>query len=64
MLRTSLFRLNVEEFERRYLQGELERHRWNRTETARELGLSYRALRYKIAYLNLIPPVEEFPESA
>lgn len=54
--RTSLFALNVQEFERRYLRTELERHGWNRTRTARELGLSYRGLLYKIEKLHLDPP--------
>ena len=54
--RTSLFALNVEEFERRYLRSELEKHGWNRTRTARELGLSYRGLLYKIEKLSLVPP--------
>jgi DNA-binding NtrC family response regulator len=64
MKRTCLFRLNVEEFERRYLKGELERHNWNRTQTARELGLSYRGLLYKIDRLQLVPPEQEFSETA
>jgi DNA-binding NtrC family response regulator len=56
MQRSSLFRMNVLEFERRYLLGELTRHHWNRTKTARELGLSYRSLLYKIAQHRLSPP--------
>lgn len=56
MPRTSLFALNMQEFERRYLRIELERHGWNRTATARDLGLSYRGLLYKIEKLSLVPP--------
>ena len=59
MTRTSVFRLNMEEFERRYLAAELKRHGWNRTQTARELGLSYRALLYKIIRLGIVAPDKE-----
>lgn len=59
MVRTSLFALNMKEFERRYLLSELTRHGWNRTRTARELGLAYRTLLYKIAKLDLAPPRDE-----
>jgi transcriptional regulator with GAF, ATPase, and Fis domain len=58
MSRTSLFRLNLLEFERRYLLSELTRHHWNRAKTARELGLSYRSLQYKIIRHHLSPPCE------
>lgn len=65
MKRPSLFHLNVEEFERRYLQGELEKHGWNRCKTARELGLSYRGILYLIDRLGLVAPdKEEFSVSA
>lgn len=62
----SLFALNMQEFERRYLLAELRRYGWNRTRTARELGLAYRTLLYKIAKLHLAPPrdEEEFRASA
>ena len=56
MSRTSLFAENMRELERRYLLSELRRHAWNRTQTARELGLSYRGLLYKISRLGLVPP--------
>jgi len=58
MARSSLFRLAVQEFERRYLLIELERNGWNRSQTARELGLSYRTLLYKIDQLQLSPSAE------
>lgn len=63
MSRTSLFHLSVQEFERRYLLSELKKHGWNRTQTARELGLSYRALRYKIIRLAIPAPDKENYES-
>lgn len=54
----SLYHLVRDEFERRYLTKELIEHGWNRTSTARDLGLTYRALRYKIESLGLHPPVK------
>jgi DNA-binding NtrC family response regulator len=63
MRRTSLYRKSVEDFERRYLNSELERHAWNRAQTARDLGLNYRTINYKIERLQLTPPDKEFPES-
>ena len=59
MPRTSLYHLAVQEFQRRYLLSELTRNNWNRFKTARDLGLSYRALLYKISQLNLRPRTEE-----
>jgi DNA-binding NtrC family response regulator len=63
-VKTSLFHLTMEEFERQYISGELERNGWNRTQTARDLGLSYRGLLYKIEKLQLVPPAQEFAETA
>jgi DNA-binding NtrC family response regulator len=63
-MKNSLFHLTMKEFERQYISGELERNGWNRTQTARGLGLSYRALLYKIERLQLVPPAEEFAETA
>jgi DNA-binding NtrC family response regulator len=54
----------MEGFEREYLLKELERCHWNRARTARELGLDYRTLRYKIERLQLAPPPSEFAEPA
>lgn len=63
MTRPSLLRQSLEDFERRFLQDELERHGWNRAGTARDLGICYRALLYKIDRLGLTPPAkEEFSE--
>lgn len=56
MTGSSLFRLTMQEFERRYLLAELRSHAWNRAQTARDLGLSYRALLYKITRLGLTAP--------
>lgn len=61
-MKPSPYRRSVEEFERRYLLGELERNGWNRTRTARDLGLSYRALLYKIERFQLIAPDKEIAE--
>lgn len=63
MTRPSLLRQSLEDFERHFLQDELERHGWNRAATARDLGICYRALLYKIDRLGLTPPEkEEFSE--
>ena len=56
MQRTSLLSLCVEEFERKFLLAELIRNGWNRKRTARELGISYRAIFYKIERFQLEPP--------
>jgi DNA-binding NtrC family response regulator len=64
MKRTSLFVRSVQEFERRYLRAELERHGWNRRRTALELGISYRTLLYKIERLGLTPPDSDALASA
>jgi hypothetical protein len=65
MQRSSLFHLTVQEFERGYLLNELKRHGWNRTKTAKELGLSYRGILYKIAQHKLSPPDSlELPDCA
>lgn len=41
------------DIERRVLSEALEVHRWNRTETARALGVSFRSLRYRMKKLAL-----------
>jgi two-component system response regulator PilR (NtrC family) len=41
------------EIEREVLCEALEAHRWNRTETARALGVSFRSLRYRLKKLGL-----------
>ena len=41
------------DIERRVLTEALEMHRWNRTETARSLGISFRSLRYRMKKLAL-----------
>lgn len=64
MKRPSLFRQDIESYERRYLLAALELHSWNRAQTARDLGIAYRTLHYKIERLNLAPPPSEFAESA
>jgi two-component system, NtrC family, response regulator HupR/HoxA len=61
--RTSLLSLAVEEFERRYLRVELIRHRWNRKQTAADLGISYRGLYYKLEKYGLKPQSESETEA-
>lgn len=41
------------DIERRILSEALEAHRWNRTETAKALGVSFRSLRYRMKKLQL-----------
>jgi two-component system response regulator PilR (NtrC family) len=43
----------LEEIERNVLTEALEANRWNRTETAKTLGISFRSLRYRLKKLNL-----------
>jgi DNA-binding NtrC family response regulator len=64
MKRSSLLQRALDDFERLYIQNELARNRWNRAATARELGISYRGLLYKIDRLRLIPPDAEFSQTA
>lgn len=56
MARTSLLSLCVSEYERWHIARELEANGWNRKRTASELGISYRALLYKIKRHALRPP--------
>lgn len=59
MSRTSLLAAAVQEFERQFILTELKRRAWNRVQTARELGLTYRGLRYKLARLGIRPPAKD-----
>ena len=43
----------LEDIERGVLSEALEKHRWNRTETAKALGVSFRSLRYRLKKLGL-----------
>lgn len=43
----------LEDIERRVLSEALDSHRWNRTETAQYLGISFRSLRYRMKKLAL-----------
>ncbi|MEM1404548.1 MAG: sigma-54 dependent transcriptional regulator [Pseudomonadota bacterium] len=43
----------LEDIERGILSEALEQHRWNRTETAQALGISFRSLRYRMKKLAL-----------
>ncbi|MCH9697996.1 MAG: sigma-54 dependent transcriptional regulator [Gammaproteobacteria bacterium] len=49
--------VNLEEYlesiERRVISNALEHNRWNKTATAENLGISFRALRYRLKKLNL-----------
>src|SRR5262249_21338516 len=52
----SLVRGLKDEAEREAIARTLERTRWNRKETARRLGISYKALLYKIRRYNIDQP--------
>jgi len=52
----SRYRLVLDQMERTFLETQLTERRWNRKRTARDLGICYRTLLYKIARLNLQPP--------
>ena len=43
----------LEEIERKVISTALEESKWNRTATARQLGISFRSLRYRLKKLNL-----------
>jgi len=43
----------LEEIERKVLSAALEESRWNRTATAKELGISFRSLRYRLKKLGI-----------
>jgi two-component system, NtrC family, response regulator PilR len=43
----------LEDIERKVLSAALEESRWNRTATAKELGISFRSLRYRLKKLGL-----------
>ncbi len=43
----------LEEIEKKALSNALEENRWNKTETAKHLGLSFRSLRYRLKKLGL-----------
>ena len=43
----------LEEIERQVIANALEKNRWNKTATAENLGISFRALRYRLKKLNL-----------
>ena len=43
----------LEEIERKILSAALEESRWNRTATAKQLGISFRSLRYRLKKLGL-----------
>jgi len=61
---SSLLRRNVEDYERTLILNELTRHHWNRTRTAKSLGISYRWLLVKIHRFKLIPPQDQFSGSS
>ena len=43
----------IEQMERAAIQKALEENRWNRTRTAAQLGITFRALRYKLKKLGM-----------
>ena len=47
----------MRECERQILLAELRERNWNRSRTARQLGISERNLRYKLSKLQIAPPV-------
>jgi DNA-binding NtrC family response regulator len=51
----------MEQMERYFLEQKLAERKWNRKKTARDLGICYRTLLYKIARLKLRPPTEAEP---
>jgi PAS domain S-box-containing protein len=53
--------LTLQEQEKRVLWEALERHRWRRLATARELGIDKNTLRRKIKRFGLVPPVAAEP---
>lgn len=54
----SLYRTELKKFERQLISAALESHQWNRAQTARYLGMSYRGLLYRIEKLGLFSPNE------
>ena len=48
---------HLEDQERQLLTEVLESVRWNKTAAAKKLGISFRALRYKLKKLDLVYPV-------
>lgn len=63
MPRISLLSECVDDFERKFILAELLRNAWNRAKTARELGISYRGLLYKIERFGLQPPAQATEET-
>lgn len=63
-MKASFLQQSVDDFERNYIQRELERNHWNRSQTARDLGISYRGLLYKIDRFHLAPAPTEFSEAS
>ncbi len=43
----------LEDIERKVISAALEESRWNRTATAKQLGVSFRSLRYRLKKLGL-----------
>jgi Response regulator containing CheY-like receiver, AAA-type ATPase, and DNA-binding domains len=43
----------IEQMERAAIQKALEENRWNKTKTAAQLGITFRALRYKLKKLGM-----------
>ena len=46
-------RAYIEQLERAAIQKALEDNRWNKTRTAEQLGITFRALRYKLKKLGM-----------
>ena len=50
---TSFMEIRLEEIERNAIQQALQEHRYNKTKTAAALGITFRALRYKLKKLGI-----------
>lgn len=59
MARHSFLVDSLRDAEREIILKKLTLHGWNRTRTARELGITYRGLLYKIQKLGLTPPEKD-----
>ena len=58
MMHRGYYDNEMNRFERALLQSALESHGWNRVETAKFLGISYRGLIYKMLDHKLMSPGE------
>jgi len=64
MKKASYLRIQLDSYERMVLRAVLETHNWNRKQSAKYLGISYRTLLYKIEKFQLAPPNRYLPASS